>query len=92
VLDLGELECERDRLSRELTRVSGALAERAHAQAQARLQLEAMLANPARYRLARISCAALGESGCGEYAVRPRLGLLGMLAGWWEVKLSSGCP
>jgi hypothetical protein len=24
--------------------------------------------------------------------VRPRLGLVGMLAGWWQVKLSSGCP
>jgi hypothetical protein len=21
-----------------------------------------------------------------------RLGLIGMLAGWWQVKLSSGCP
>ena len=27
-----------------------------------------------------------------RYVVRPRLGLIGMLAGWWEVKLSSGCP
>jgi hypothetical protein len=24
--------------------------------------------------------------------VRPRLGLIGMLMGWWQVKLSSGCP
>ena len=24
--------------------------------------------------------------------VKPRLGLIGMLMGWWEVKLSSGCP
>jgi hypothetical protein len=24
--------------------------------------------------------------------VRPRLGLIGMLCGWWQVKLSSGCP
>ena len=32
------------------------------------------------------------QPGCGAYVVRPRLGLLGMLAGWWEVKLSSGCP
>ena len=22
----------------------------------------------------------------------PRLGLIGMLMGWWQVKLSSGCP
>ena len=30
--------------------------------------------------------------GCGAYQVRPRLGLIGMLLGWWHVKLSSGCP
>lgn len=28
----------------------------------------------------------------GVWQVRPRLGLIGMLAGWWHVKLSSGCP
>ena len=26
------------------------------------------------------------------WQVRPRLGLIGMLMGWWQVKLSSGCP
>jgi hypothetical protein len=30
--------------------------------------------------------------GCGVWQVRPRLGLIGMLMGWWQVKLSSGCP
>ena len=34
----------------------------------------------------------LGEPGCGAWEVRPRLGLIGMLMGWWQVKLSSGCP
>jgi hypothetical protein len=33
-----------------------------------------------------------GERGCGVWEVRPRLGLIGMLAGWWQLKLSSGCP
>ena len=37
-------------------------------------------------------CASSAEPGCGIYYVGPRLGLVGMLAGWWEVKLSSGCP
>ena len=36
--------------------------------------------------------ADIGEPGCGVWQVRPRLGLIGMLMGWWEVKLSSGCP
>jgi hypothetical protein len=60
--------------------------------AAARLLLEAMLADPGAHRWARVPLAALGQPGCGAYVVRPRLGLIGMLAGWWEVKLSSGCP
>ena len=36
--------------------------------------------------------ADLGERGCGAYHVRPRLGIIGMLMGWWHIKLSSGCP
>ncbi len=27
-----------------------------------------------------------------HWHVRPRYGLLGMLMGWWRVKISSGCP
>jgi hypothetical protein len=51
-----------------------------------------MLADPARHRRERVTLAELGRPGCGVYSVRPRLGLVGMLAGWWEVTLSSGCP
>ena len=51
-----------------------------------------MIADPRRFKSGRISLAALGLPGCGVYRCRPRLGLVGMLAGWWEVKLSSGCP
>jgi hypothetical protein len=40
----------------------------------------------------RVANRDLGESGCGVWHVRPRLGLIGMLMGWWQVKLSSGCP
>ncbi len=40
----------------------------------------------------RVSNREIGEPGCGVWHVRPRLGLIGMLMGWWEVKLSSGCP
>jgi len=55
-------------------------------------ELERMVADPGAHRWARVPLVALGEPGCGAYVVRPRLGLIGMLAGWWEVKLSSGCP
>jgi len=85
LLSLGELECVRD-----------ALAARPRPDPApdpaARLLLERMLAHPGAHRWARVPLAALGEPGCGAYVVRPRLGLIGMLAGWWEVKLSSGCP
>ena len=40
----------------------------------------------------RVGAADVGEPGCGVWHVRPRLGLIGMLMGWWQVKLSSGCP
>jgi hypothetical protein len=86
LLSLGELEAVRDAL------VPAPAPGGPDAHEQARLLLERMLANPASHRFARVSLRALGQPGCGAYVVRPRLGLLGMLAGWWEVKLSSGCP
>jgi hypothetical protein len=92
VLSLGELEGLRDGLA---ARVAGARAELAalgERQARARVQLERMLLAPGEHRFARIANADLGEGGCGVWQVRPRLGLIGMLAGWWHVKLSSGCP
>ena len=54
--------------------------------------LERMLLEPGRYKFMRLANADLGEGGCGVWQVRPRLGIVGMLAGWWQVKLSSGCP
>jgi hypothetical protein len=85
VLSLGELEQVRDALA---TRPAGECG----CEEAARLKLERMIADPAAHRWARVPLAALGEPGCGAYAVRPRLGLIGMLAGWWHVTLSSGCP
>ena len=51
-----------------------------------------MLLEPGKHRFERVSCSDLGQPGCGAWEVRPRLGLIGMLMGWWQVKLSSGCP
>ena len=92
LLDLEQLERVRDRLVDCLTVAQHRLGAQEQRRAEARAELERMLAAPSDFRFARISRAQLGLSGCGDYAVRPRLGLLGMLAGWWEVKLSSGCP
>jgi hypothetical protein len=92
VLSLGELERLRDRLAGRVAEARAELAALGERQARARVKLERMLLAPGKHRFARIANADLGEGGCGVWQVRPRLGLIGMLAGWWHVKLSSGCP
>jgi hypothetical protein len=92
LLDLGELELVRDELTERLQEARVTISRRADEQAEKRVVLERMLLDPASYRFARISCRELGDPGCGVWQVRPRLGLIGMLMGWWQVKLSSGCP
>jgi hypothetical protein len=92
LLDLGELERARDALAERLRSARVTIGERADAQAANRLLLERMLLEPGKHRFVRIARSDLGEPGCGVWQVRPRLGLIGMLMGWWQVKLSSGCP
>jgi hypothetical protein len=92
LLDLGALEGVRDELAdrlRALRRKAEALGAR---QAASRRLLERMRLEPGRYRWVRVHAADLGEPGCQSWQVRPRMGVLGMLMGWWRVKLSSGCP
>lgn len=92
LLGLGELERTRDDLAERLHAVRVALDERAAREARKRELLTRMLRDPAEHRFVRISRADVGEPGCGGWESRPRLGLIGMLAGWWEIKVSSGCP
>ena len=92
LLDLGELEVIRDELAERLRAARATIAQHAEAQAANRSYLERMLLEPGKHRFARVSRHDIGEPGCGVWQVRPRLGLLGMLMGWWQVKLSSGCP
>jgi hypothetical protein len=92
LLDLGELELVRDELAERLHEARLTITRRADEQAEKRVILERMLLDPAAYRFARVSRREIGEPGCGVWQVRPRLGLIGMLMGWWQVKLSSGCP
>jgi hypothetical protein len=89
---LGQLELIRDHLLARLGAVrTDALAEEEQ-RARARSLLEAMYADPGAHRWTRVSRDDLGLPGCGHYHVRPRLGLVGVLRGWWVVKVSSGCP
>jgi hypothetical protein len=92
VLSLGELERVRDALAERVARAREELGRRGAEQERHRARLEAMLLEPGRHRFERVRQRDLGEPGCGIWQVRPRLGLLGMLMGWWQVKLSSGCP
>jgi len=92
VLSLGELECLRDALADRVAEARALLEERERRREDARLRLERMLLEPGRHRHERIPRRELGESGCGVWHVRPRVGLVGMFMGWWQVKLSSGCP
>jgi hypothetical protein len=89
---LAELEATRDALVAAVSDARAARAAEAEREAAARLLLERALRDPRRHKFLRVPLAALGEPGCGVYRVQPRLGLIGMLAGWWEVRLSSGCP
>jgi hypothetical protein len=92
LIGLGELERVRDALADRIAEARGALGERAETETANRELLERMLAAPAEYKWLQISRADLGEPGCGHWHSRPRLGLLGMLMGWWRVRVSSGCP
>ena len=92
LLDLGALEALRDDLAERLRAARAVLAEQAGRRREAQRLLEAMYADPAKHRFVRLPRSELGVHGCGAYEVRPRLGIVGMLMGWWQVKLSSGCP
>jgi hypothetical protein len=92
IVGLGELERVRDALAARIAEARRALAGRAELETRNHEALERMLADPAAHRWERISRADLGEPGCGHWHSRPRLGPLGMLMGWWRVKVSSGCP
>jgi hypothetical protein len=92
LLTLGELEEARDRLVQRVHDAQQRTLTRAEFERRSRALLARMQLEPGRYRFVRLRAVDVGESGCGVYHVRPRLGIIGMLAGWWQVKLSSGCP
>ena len=92
LLDLGQLERVRDQLAADVHELHTRVDERVEHERRAREKLRRMRLEPGRYKFARVRVRDLGEGVCGVWEVRPRLGLIGMLAGWWELKLSSGCP
>jgi hypothetical protein len=92
LLGLAELERTRDALAGRLAHAHNAIEAQRRRQHEARALLEAMLADPPAHKGARLANADLGLPGCTTYRVLPRLGPVGLLTGWWRVKISSGCP
>lgn len=92
VLDLGGLERVRDELAERVAQARLDLRERAVVETRNRELLQEVLTAPAEHKWVKISRHDVGEPGCGGWHSRPRLGPLGMLMGWWRVKVSSGCP
>ena len=91
-MSIGELEQVRDKLLARIADVNGILRDRGYVEDRNRELLERVIAEPQRYHWVRISNEDIGEPGCRHWHSRPRFGLIGMLMGWWRVKLSSGCP
>jgi hypothetical protein len=92
LLGLAELERIRDSLAARAADVRAELDERGRAQEELRRSREELLLDPAAHPFSRVKNEDVGEPGCCDWHVRPRFGLLGMLAGWWRVVVSSGCP
>lgn len=92
LLDLGELEAVRDSLADRVSEARRAVVEQTRVENDSRELLRRMLAAPQDFKWVRVSRDDLGLPGCGHWHSRPRLGPIGMLMGWWRVKISSGCP
>ena len=92
VLNVSELERLRDSFAARISSVKADLRAHSRAEEDSRQTIERMSADPASYKWVRVSNAHIGEPGCRNWHSRPRWGLLGMVMGWWRVKVSSGCP
>lgn len=92
MLSLGELERLRDDLAERLEDNRRRLSDRTYVEERNRRRIEQMLLDPPSHKWERVTNADIGERGCKQWHVLPRYGLIGMLMGWWRVKISSGCP
>ena len=91
-VELGELEETRDRLVQRVHDARCRTESRVEFERRSRALLERMKLEPGRYKFVRLPAADVGGSGCGVYQVRPRLGIIGMLAGWWELSCRRAVP
>jgi hypothetical protein len=92
VLSVDELERVRDSLASRLADVKARLDDAGYVEQLNRRLIERMADAPDEHKWIRVSNEDIGEPGCRHWHSRPRYGLIGMLMGWWRVKVSSGCP
>ncbi len=92
LLSVDELEKVRDGLAARIQEVSADLNGYAVVEESNRELIEEMLADPASHKWERVYNEDIGEPGCRHWHAKPKWGVLGMLLGWWRVKISSGCP
>ena len=92
LLSVDELERVRDGLARRIQEVKSDLHDHAVVEEGNRALIERMTRDPASYKWVRVYNEDIGEPGCKNWHVKPRWGPVGLLMGWWRVKISSGCP
>jgi DNA-binding transcriptional regulator YhcF (GntR family) len=92
VAGVGELEEVRDRLIERLKRARADADRQGKRQSRARGRRETIIGDPESQRWQRVGNEECGDPGCGETRAVARFGPIGALAGWWRVKVSSGCP
>jgi hypothetical protein len=92
LLSVDELEKVRDGLAARIQEVRADLHDYAVVEEANRELLEEMTADPASHKWLRVYNEDMGEPGCTSWRSEPKWGALGMLMGWWRVKISSGCP
>lgn len=92
VAGVGELESVRDQLIERLKEARAAAEKRGRRESRARGRRESIIGDPESHRWEQVSNEECGDPGCGETRAVPRFGPIGAIAGWWRVKLSSGCP
>ena len=92
LLSVDELERVRDGLAARVQDVRLRLNDVGYVEQKNRELIQAMFADPASHKWVRVYNADIGEPGCKNWHAKPQWGPLGLLMGWWRVKISSGCP
>src|ERR671932_2436006 len=89
LLSVRELEELRDDLAARLQHNRRALSDRTYVEELHRRRIEEMMLAPEEHKWVRVRNEDIGEKGCKDWRVVPRLGPIGMLMNWWRGKISS---